>query len=44
MGALIQINEQSLNVTGVMADQSEQSSFRMEALIPYGYMENKYAG
>ncbi len=43
MGALIQINEQSLNVTGVMADQSEQSSFRMEALIPYGYMENKYA-
>lgn len=42
MGKVIQINSKPFMVTAVMEDQSEQSSFRMEALIPYEYMSSKF--
>ena len=42
MGELLQINKQPFNVTGVMEDQPEQASFRMEVLVPFDFMENKY--
>lgn len=43
MGKLIQINSQSFMVTGVMEDQPEQSSVKMEALIPIEGMEKKFS-
>ena len=43
MGELIKIGSKSFVVTGVMEDQPEQSSFRIEALIPFEYMETKYS-
>lgn len=42
MGKIIQINSKSFRVTGVMENQSEQASFRIEALVPYEYMETNF--
>lgn len=42
MGKVLQINGRPFVVSGVMENQPEQSSFRMEALIPFDYMESKY--
>lgn len=42
MGKIVQINSKSFHVTGVMEDQPEQASFRMEALIPLEYMETNF--
>lgn len=43
MGEMVTINDQSFVVSGVMEDQPEQSSVRMEGLIPFGFMESRYA-
>jgi putative ABC transport system permease protein len=42
MGKIIQINSKPFHVTGVMEDQNEQASFRMEGLIPFEYMEANF--
>jgi putative ABC transport system permease protein len=42
MGKIIQINSKSFRVTGVMENQPEQASFRMEALVPFEYMESNF--
>jgi|FLOH01.1.fsa_nt_gi putative ABC transport system permease protein len=42
MNKMVQINGESFMVTGVMENQSEQTSFRIEALVPFTYMESKY--
>lgn len=38
MGKLVNINDQSFNVSAVMENQPEQSSVRMEALVPFEHM------
>jgi len=43
MGKVLQINGKPFIITGVMENQPEQSSFRMEALIPFSHMESKYS-
>lgn len=43
MGELIEISDKPFTITGVMEDQPEQSCFKMEALVPYDYMETKYS-
>ncbi len=43
MGELIKIGSKSFVVTGVMENQPEQSSFRIEVLIPFEHMETKYS-
>lgn len=42
MGKIVQVNNKPFHVTGVMEDQTEQASFRMEALIPFEYMETNF--
>lgn len=42
VGNMVSINDQSFKVTGIMEDQEEQSSFRLEAIIPYDYMETRF--
>jgi putative ABC transport system permease protein len=42
IGEMVQIHNSSFKVTAVMENQSEQSSFRMEALVPFEYMENRF--
>lgn len=42
MGKIVQINSKPFHVTGVMEDQPKQASFRMEALIPFEYMETNF--
>jgi len=42
MGKIIQINSKPFHVTGVMEDQPKQASFRLEALIPFEYMETNF--
>ncbi len=38
----IKISSESFRVSAIMEDQPEQSSFRVEALMPYEYIESKY--
>jgi putative ABC transport system permease protein len=42
MGKIVQVNNKPFHVTGVMEDQTEQASFRMEAFIPFEYMETNF--
>lgn len=42
IGEMVQLNNSSFKVTAVMENQSEQSSFRMEVLVPFEYMETKF--
>ena len=42
IGKVVQINDKPFNVTGVMENQPESSSFRMEALIPFEFMETRF--
>lgn len=42
IGEIIRINDKPLTITGIMRNQSEQSSFRIEAIIPFEYILNKY--
>jgi len=43
LGQLISISNESFNVTGIMENQPDQASCQMEVLLPYDYVENKYA-
>ncbi len=42
LGQILKISDQPFNVTAVMENQPEQASFRVEALVPFEYMNNKY--
>ena len=42
MDKVIQINNESFKITAVMENQHDQSTFRMEALIPFEYMESQH--
>lgn len=42
MNKMVLINGESFMVTGVMEDQLEQTSFRLEALVPFKFMESQY--
>lgn len=42
VGKIVQINSKPFTVTGVMENQPETSSFRMEALVPFEYMESRF--
>ncbi len=42
MGEVVKISDKSFIITAVMENQPEQSSIRMEALVPFDYMETRY--
>lgn len=43
MGEIVKVNNEPFTVTAVMNNQPEQSSFRMEGLIPFHMIESKYS-
>ncbi len=42
LGQILKISDKPFSVTAVMENQPKQASFRVEVLVPFEYMNNKY--